>query len=625
MGTMKRKQEAPAAPSHNSVVASAARIDTKMGVQSITGRDKEWQTTAYQMYDDVGEFRYACDWVGSMMSKAGIFATHKKDGVISPVVEGPAKEYVDALFNDDDGKSEMLRLIGIHLTIAGECFLVGYDNPDPFGDEEYIWHVASPLAIRRHGGSTGKWAINNEPIDLDPDDVLVIRLWRPHPNDNRYAVAPSKALLPVLGEILRLTQHVAAQVDSRLAGAGILLMPNEMTFPPPPEQEEAGATIHHHQNDAESLMNTITKAMSTSIQNRSSASALVPIVITAPADAIDAVKHLTFWSELDAQAIELRNEAIRRLALGMDMPPEVLQGNTEATQWSAWQADESAIKAHTEPLLKIITSALSQGYLRPLLRDSGVEWAELRNYSIGADTSEMRLRPNRSKEALELFDRGIVSEETLRRETGFSLDDAMSDKELAEWLKKKVASGSTTPELVESALQSLGALSGSTEETAGSTTNGETQEARPTPTLKNHPERSLPDEDRNEQIRESRQRKETNTLALTAAAEQLTIRAFERAGNKLKNKMQTKPRVPASELYSFVNIDPSDADFLLEDAWAHLPPLAERYGVKEGDLRDAVESYAKGSMVSATPHSYDRFKDHLHNCFAEKEDLEEAQ
>ena len=624
MATMNRKPDPAPEPVYSSLIASAARMPTKMQVQSISGRDQAWQETAYQMYDEVGEFRYACDWVGSMMSKAILFPTLKTDDVVAPVMDGKAKRYVDNLFNDDDGKAEMLRLIGVHMTIAGECFLIGYDNPDPFGDEEYLWEVASPTGIRRVGGG-GKWQINNEIIDVDPEDVLVIRIWRPHPKDNRFAVSPAKPLLPVLGEILRLTQHVAAQVDSRLAGAGILLMPNEMTFPPPPEAVADGDTqaIQHHANDAESLMKTIVDAMSTSIKDRASASALVPIVITAPADAIESAKHMTFWSELDRQAIDLRTEAIRRLALGMDMPPEVLQGNADTNHWAAWQADESAIKAHTEPLLKIITSALSRGYLRPLLKDAGIEWEELRKYSIGADTADMRLRPNRSKEALELYDRGVVSEETLRREAGFAPEDAMNKEQKSEWFRDKVASGSTTPDLVESALESLGALGGPTTSSgsadAPNVNSEETQEARPTPTLKGHPERALPDEQKNARHRENRRAKEQNTMALTAAAEQLTIRAFERAGNKLKNRMQTKPRVPAAELYSFVDISSEDTQFLLEDAWTHLPPVAERYDVPVESLTAALENYAQDSLVNAKPHSYERLEAHLEESLSREQ------
>lgn len=622
MGTMKRRAPEPEAPSYTSLVASAARVNSSINGLPVTGRDRAWQGTAYQMYKDVGEFRYACDWVGSMMSKAVLFPTKReRAGVIEPILDGTPRAYMDDLFNHPDGRAEMLRLIGIHLTIAGECYLVGYDNPDPLADDSYTWEVVSPLKITRQGGATGRWRVNNEVIDVDPDNVLVIRIWRQDPEDSRFAMAPSRSLLPVLGEILRLTQHVAAQVDSRLAGAGILLMPNEMTFPPPPESvdSQGNTVIHHHDNDAESLMSTITEAMSASIKDRASASALVPIVITAPAEAISAVKHLTFWSELDSQAIELRTEAIRRLALGMDMPPEVLQGNTDANHWSAWQADESAIKSHTEPLLKIISSSIAQGYLRPMLKADGMEFNELRDYSVGADTSEMRLRPNRSKEAFELFDRGAISQETLRRETGFTVEDAMNDKERTTWFLEKVASGSTTPELVSQALQAIGVPIGTTTpenatptETGGERT-AETQEARPTPTLKEHPERALPDEHRNSQARESKRRRaiEESTGALVAAAEQLTIRAFERAGNKLKNRMQTKPRVPASELYSFVAVGSEDVDFLLEDAWAHLPPVAKRYGVEPATLEPILHQYAHDALVNAKPHSFERFDEHV--------------
>ena len=74
-------------------------------------------------------------------------------------------------------------------------------------------------------------------------------------------------------------------------------------------------------------------------------------------------------------------------------------------------------------------------------------------------------------------------------------------------------------------------------------------------------------------------------MALTAAADQLAIRAFERAGNRLKNGMKVKPNVPASELYSFVSLDVDQAGELLEDAWAHAAPVAERHGIDPSMFR----------------------------------------
>lgn len=108
-------------------------------------------------------------------------------------------------------------------------------------------------------------------------------------------------------------------------------------------------------------------------------------------------------------------------------------------------------------------------------------------------------------------------------------------------------------------------------------------------------------------------------MALTAAAEQLTIRAFERAGNKLKNRMQTKPRVPAAELYSFVDISSEDTQFLLEDAWTHLPPVAERYDVPVESLTAALENYAQDSLVNAKPHSYERLEAHLEESLSREQ------
>jgi hypothetical protein len=40
----------------------------------------------------------------------------------------------------------------------------------------------------------------------------------------------------------------------------------------------------------------------------------------------------------------LRREAVERLAIGLDMPPEVLLGLGDSNHWSAWQVDEQTWK-----------------------------------------------------------------------------------------------------------------------------------------------------------------------------------------------------------------------------------------------------------------------------------------
>ena len=615
---MPRTLEAPkaieAAQGPNSLVASAARQGRGFKDYLRIARGTEWHDAAWDFYDTVGEYRYACDWVGGMLSKAILFATHAANGKVSAVTSGSAFDAIDSLFGDADGRSEMLRLVGIHMSVTGDCWLVGYTTKR-HGYEEDVWEVVASTRLSQMD-SRGYYTINGEVLEINPDDVLVIRLWRPHPRNSDKAISPSRAALPILAELVKLTQHVAAQVDSRLASAGILLLPTEMTFPTPPERKDSdGKVIVRTANNAENLMAVIGEVMETSIENRGDASALVPIVITAPADAIAHVKHLTFWTELDATAVELRNEAIKRLALSMDMPPEVLQGIAEANHWSAWAVDESAIKAHTEPLLKIITSSLAREYMRPLLLDDTDE-ADIRNYSIKADTSEMRVRPNRAKESLELYDRYELSGEALRRENGFTDDDAMGKDEMIAAFLRKAAGGSTTPEIVQAALAEIGV---NLSVPSGVSPEPDVQEGRPAPSLRELPTRGIPDRARSERRKESRERGDVpssappsvRTATLIAASEQAVVRALERVGNRLKNKVQAQTNVPAAMLYMSMQTKVGDYDYLLDDAWTNVTSIANRHDVPIQWLKSTLDVYCRTIMKDQTAHSYDNFADYM--------------
>lgn len=629
---MGRSRKTEESVTSNSLVASAARIGGK-GIKSysqISSKSQGWQAEAWRFYRIIGEFRYSCDWVGSMLSKALLYPTMETAGKPERVITGPAFDYVDRLFGDSDGKTEMLRLIGIHMTVAGECFIVSHANPESVYHED-LWQVVASTRLRNTGTDDAPvWHINGHPIPVQDhaNNVLVVRLWRPDPEEPELAISPARAVLSVLGEIEKLTEHVTAQVNSRLAGAGILLMPSEMNFPAPPETRDAeGRVIARHANTAEDFMVILQENMGTAIEDRSDPSALVPIVVTAPGEVIDKIQHMTFWSELDSHAIDLRNEAIRRLGLGMDMPPEVLQGVSDTNHWSAWQSDESAIKSHTEPLLKMITSALAEGFLRPLLLDDPNIEGLVEHYSIRADTSEMRQRPNRSKEALELHTMGLLNDTALLRETGFDPDgDGMDDEQRKVWFLRKMASGSTTPDQVEAAFRVLFEIDLGTADP-----EAENTEAPSPPSLREHPVRDIPDQERSIRRKEARQRgdvpsaasleqaghyarekfQDTRHEGLVAAADQLVVRALERAGNKLKSNMKIKPAFAAVDLYKTVEIEESTLEFLLDDAWPGVPRVAERYGVDTAELTEELASYTTGLLLNREDHDYDALSAHL--------------
>jgi hypothetical protein len=546
---------APAAAPTRSLVASSTRYPGK-GVRIYTQR-QDWQRECYRHYAICGEARYGARFFGHAVSRAVLgTATLNPDHEVEPLVSGPAADALDELFDGPDGQVQMLDAMGVHLTIAGECYLVGRHLPT--GD---LWEVLSCLEVNVTGDA---WQINygngTKPIDLTEDDV-VIRIWLSAPGQHIEADSPFRSLLPILAEIEWLTRHVFAQITSRLAGAGILIMPQGMSFPPAPGADGAEQATA---NEADAFMLTLADAMLTPINDPGSPAATVPIVVTAPDDAIDKPRLLQFWSELDAHSMELRSEAIRRFALGMDLPPEQMLGmgsnggtgggsSNGVSHWGAWQIEESTIKLHVEPMLDTIVNALTMGYLRPAVGDGEQSVTAFVTYT----TERLRLRPDRSKEAFELYDRGLLSAKALIRENGFVASDMPDPDEFRQWLLIKAALGSTTPDQVQAAMSQLGVVLGPPPAQAQLPRAQQPRQERPAPSLEDHPTRP----------------RTPGESALVAASEALVFRALERAGNRLRQQVAKPPGVPAYETHLYVSPNNGQTPRLLEDAWSCAPQV----------------------------------------------------
>ena len=568
----------------NAMVASATpmsvRPTMKQRVSEQRIRRDAWQSEAWDWFDKIGEFRYSVEWVGNLLSKARLLPFHQ--GKLT--TDERVVELVEGLFGGAMGQSHMLRLAGINFSVAGEGYIVGETRA--MGDH---WTFAASTQLQRLDGHG--WKVGDEELGAQ---TFVLSLWRPHPERSDEADAPPRASLETLAEIHRLTQHIASQVDSRLAGAGILFLSANMGFPgAQPKDDEEGAA---DTPAVGTFLNTLQDAMTASLQDRGSAAAHVPIVVTGQPDDIAAAKHMTFWSQLDEKALELRADAIRRLSLAMDLPPEVLTGTGDLNHWGAWQVEEAAIKAHTEPLLDTIVNSLTTGYLRPMLEAAGMSPEEAREYSIGVDTAAMRLRPNRSAESIELYDRGLVGKMTALRENGFDDSDLMDDQDLQRLILIGMAKGSTTPELVAAAAAILGVEMPDVQE-APTAAPVEAVEGRPAPSLEAHPRREPPE-------------MPTGNEALTASAELLVFRAMERAGNRMKTRYNVRlPGTDAADYYQAVAAKPADFDHLLADAWG----MASRISVScdpEG-LASACDAYARELLSGQHPYSRERLVEHL--------------
>lgn len=540
-----------------------------------------WQIQAWAWYDTIGEFRYACNWVGNLLSRVVLGV--EQNG--KPTSNAEAQAALALLFGGAEGQKQMLRQMGIHYTVAGECYVIGEDGGDDLEDK---WYVAATTKVTQSGDI---WKMGKKELD----DPLVIKTWKPHPADYKEPDAPTRAVLNILAEIEGLTKHVAAQIDSRLASAGLLLIPSEISFTAGPQMvEDAGEG--KITSSARSFAARLTEVMMTAIADRESAAALVPPILQGKGDELEKIRHLTMASQLSAEAIELRKEAIRRLALGMDMPPEVLTGTADMNHWGSWQMEEAQIKGHIEPLLEVLLDDLTVGYLRPFLVDAGMSEEEAQGYSFSGDTSALRMRPNRSKEAIELYNLGELAAASMLRENGFEEADAMDEDEKKLWITRKLAMNTPTPEGAVEAARLLGiALPAPIGADGGGA--GEGREL--TPTLREHPVRELP----------TREAAELDAAA--ARAEMVVHRALERAGNRMKGRggAALPEGVAAADLYRHIpdRPTPASAQLLLADAWTVIPRFD--FGATPQRVAAVLHAYTTDLLVTGKTPDYGTIRD----------------
>ncbi len=416
-------------PSRKSLVSSALRFrfdDSSYNFWRF--RDEAWQRELWRLFRITPELRFAASWVGQCCSRVRIYVADVDE---LGRVQGETKNkniqaLSDTLLGGPASKAEHLRMMGIDLTVSGECYIIGQPGNMEAGNRDRWW-IVTPTEFRRIRGSNGDWdwawGPKGNPMRLDLSENVVTRVWTPDPERVWCADSPARSCQIVLRELEQLTKYVASQIDSRLIGAGILIIPNDLDFP-----AEENTT-----NNAESLMVRLATAGAASLRGEGTALGVLPHIIESSSP--EGFKLLAFDSELSKQAMELRKEAIERLGVGMDMPPEVLTGTGGESHWNAYLIEGQGIKTHIEPIMNRICQALTEAYLVPALR---VLDKDPSRYTYAFDTSPLIVRPQRTQDALNLFEKGAISEQALRETAFFRETDKPSKEEDARRLLVEV-------------------------------------------------------------------------------------------------------------------------------------------------------------------------------------------
>lgn len=527
------------------VVASAARY-TFGGAQAWQGTlpagDRRWQVDAWLQYDQCGELRYATGWKANACSEALMYAAEidpDTGRIIGPAQDPRIQAIASGILGGPTKRPQHIRTLVINLDTVGEVYTVIIP---PAGDAEAgakdAWLVVSGTEVSQQGkGNVEYTSPDTGAKAVVKDADTLIRIWNPHPRLQLAADSPVRAALPILREIEKSSQNIAARLDSRLASANIMLAPQEADYAPDGDADpEDGAT----------LVDNIRRSMSASLRDPGTAAAQVPIIIEAPYEYLDGFRILELESPLSKEIIALRADAIARFAASMDLPREVIEGMGTSNHWSAWQVAEETWRTHLLPTLGVIADAYTEAYLKPMAIEMGVP--DVDKYVLAFDASDLIGEPDPVPEALEMFDRGLITGKAVLKIANIPEDYAPTEQEKLRSLAERLVTAA--PALFAEPV--LRQLLGFSTPTSGSGTApaGQAQPAAIT----------------------------ASTLPVAEAS--LAVRyALERAGNRMLNTERLKAEfagIPRGEAYLRLKPDARTGD-LLEGAWRLVPEFAARW------------------------------------------------
>jgi hypothetical protein len=584
--------------------------------------NRDWQVEAWRLYDLIPELRKLAGRIGDSVAQARLYVTEVDETgeETGEVTDERIRRLAAVPLGTGAQRDDSLRLAGIDLAVGGECWIVGEGAARSPETAEGSWFVVTGAALGRRGGKPvvkRPRVRGGAELELTDGVDILIRCWRPHPNDTDQADSFTRAAIVPLREIELLTKREFAELDSRLTGAGIMFLPEGVDFPRGPDDPEGLA----------GFMAYMQRAAATSMTDQSSAAAVVPIMATLPDELIqylDQIKPITFWSELSAEISPMKDKAIERVAGSAEIPAEAVTGMSDSNHWSAWLITEEGIR-WIKGYLALIADALTRGFLHPALASMRV--ANPERFAFAFDTSALAARPNRLEDALQLRELFLLSDEETVKAGAFDPEQMPSVQERAAQILLKLVQAQ--PDLIlDPAVQAALGLP-------------QIEKTGPPPTADQNTGDGEPDDDPEEQAPpnngavpgedEAAQTRAITAgldarLALTAAYDRMplpldpkavfnaacklmVLRALELAGGRLSTPQERRGRwseIPRHELHHWVGpITPEKAARVTEGAWTHVGVAAADLGVDAGDLHRLLSGYVGELLTRGIRHHDD--------------------
>jgi len=579
----------------------------------------DWQKEAWRLYDIIPELHKLSGRIGDSLAQARLYVTEVDDtGEETGEVKDEAIRRLAAVpLGTGSQRDDCLRLAGIDLAVGGECWIVGEGAATSPEKATGAWFVVTGAAFKKTGDVVSvkrPKVLGGSDLALTDGVDILIRCWRPHPNDVDQADSFTRSAIVPLREIELLTKREFAELDSRLTGAGLMFLPEGVDFPRE-ESDPAGIA---------GFMAYVQRAAAASLRDQSTANAMVPIMATLPdqmLEHIDKIRPLTFWSELSAEISPMKDKAILRVASSAEIPAEVLTGIGDANHWTAWLISEEGTR-WIKGYLGLVADALTRSFLHLALTSMGVKDPE--RYAFAFDVSSLAARPNRLDDALKLRELFLLSDEETVRAGAFDEAQMPNPENRIYQIVLKLVQSQPDLALDPEVQRVLGLppiKSVGLPPTADQNADGadpEDDEADGPPNDGAAPDDADPGSSR--ALTEALNRRlalaspslpalPSAEAVFNAAAKLMVYRALELAGGRLATPQERVGRwrdVARHELHSRVGpITRDKALKVTEGAWNHVAVTAADLGVDAGDLRALLEGYVLELLTRGMPHHDD--------------------
>lgn len=434
---LRRLRLLPAEPPNSSLVASAYTPLVAAGnayggdTGSIGEGTQPWQEQSWSFYHTNGTLNQAIEWFAKSMSQVRLIAAEAQPDEEEPIPleDGAAVDIVAQLSWDS---SSILKDLTTYKFVPGRGYLVGRELG---GSGEHEWCAYSPDQVRRKPEVERRRKLDNsiQPVyEIQEDNkrwvslegALVVPVRTPDPQFKWADISPVQSQLGVLREIDLYDREIISTLVSRIANNGILLIPQEVTFPSRPEFNDG----------RDPFVLELIEAAKQSIKDPGSASAAFPLPLKVPARYIENFKHLILAAGVDEKVLVAREKAINQLADGLPMPREqVVGGMADVNHWSGKLISEEAIKTYIAPFASDICHDLTRGFLWPQLVANK---QELRGPNGGRiiiwfSTDKLAAKPDKADKAIQAFADDVISVPAYVRELGFSESDIPNKEQLA--------------------------------------------------------------------------------------------------------------------------------------------------------------------------------------------------